>query len=162
MTRAALFLAAAALFLAASAAGCGAHATPPRAPTSPPSDPDPAPPDPDPAPSDTGAAAPPGRSERGRASYYSDRLAGRRTASGERYDPRALTAAHKKLPFGAVVDVIRRDGRRVRVRINDRGPFTRGRVIDLSRRAAEAIGLIREGVTDVRLILVSLPAKARR
>jgi hypothetical protein len=97
------------------------------------------------------------RRERGRASYYSDRLAGRKTASGERYNPRELTAAHRTLPFGSLVDVIRNDGRQIRVRINDRGPFTRGRVIDLSRRAAEAIGLIRDGIAEVRLEVVSLP-----
>lgn len=95
--------------------------------------------------------------QRGRATYYADKFTGRRTASGERYNPRALTAAHRTLPFGALVDVVRKDGRRVRVRINDRGPFARGRIIDLSRRAAERIGLIREGVTDVTLELIWKP-----
>jgi rare lipoprotein A len=103
-----------------------------------------------------------GTVQRGRASYYSDRLAGRPTASGEPYDPRALTAAHRTLPFGSLVDVVRRDGRRVRVRINDRGPFARGKIIDLSRRAAEAIGLINDGVTDVLIELVSRPPKRTR
>jgi rare lipoprotein A len=87
----------------------------------------------------------------GKASYYADSLAGNATASGEPYDPAAFTAAHRSLPFGTWVDVVRRDGRWVRVRINDRGPFTKGRVIDLSRRAAEAIGMIRAGVVDVTL-----------
>ncbi|WP_082363508.1 septal ring lytic transglycosylase RlpA family protein [Chondromyces crocatus] len=99
--------------------------------------------------------------ERGRASYYSDRLAGRSTASGEPYRPGLLTAAHRKLPFGTVVDVIRADGRRVRVTINDRGPFTKGRIIDLSRKAAEAIGMIREGVVDVTVVVVSKPPSRR-
>ncbi len=95
--------------------------------------------------------------EEGKASYYSDRLAGHATAHGEAYDPRALTAAHRTLPFGAMVDVARPDGRHVTVRINDRGPHKRGRVIDLSRRAAEQIGLVKEGVGVVSLRVVSLP-----
>jgi rare lipoprotein A len=98
----------------------------------------------------------------GRASYYSDRLAGRRTASGERYDPRALTAAHPSLPFGSVVRVERSNGRSVDVRINDRGPFVRGRIIDLSRRAAEQIGLVSDGVGHVALRLVYVPRRGVR
>ena len=106
----------------------------------------------------TGAA-----SEEGKASYYSDKLAGHRTANGEAYDPRALTAAHRTLPFGSMVYVARPDGRHVTVRINDRGPFKRGRVIDLSRRAAEQLGLVREGVGEVALRVVSLsPVKGSR
>ncbi|XXX81961.1 septal ring lytic transglycosylase RlpA family protein [Sorangium sp. So ce134] len=100
--------------------------------------------------------------QRGRATYYADKFKGRATASGEPYNPRALTAAHRTLPFGALVDVVRRDGRRVRVRINDRGPFKRGRIIDLSRRAAERIGLIQDGVTDVTLELIWKPARRPR
>jgi rare lipoprotein A len=101
------------------------------------------------------AAAPPFQT--GRASYYSDKLAGRKTANGERYDPRQLTAAHRTLAFGTVVEVSRADGRSVRVRINDRGPFTGGRVIDLSRRAAEELGMVRSGVVDVTLTVVERP-----
>lgn len=97
--------------------------------------------------------------QRGKASYYADSLAGNPTASGEPYDPQQLTAAHRSLPFGSVVDVVRRDGRWVRVRITDRGPFAKGRVIDLSRRAAEAIGMIQAGVVDVTLYVVSRPTK---
>ncbi len=94
----------------------------------------------------------------GKASYYADSLAGNRTANGEVYDPKMLTAAHRKLPFGTVVDVTRSDTRAtVRVRINDRGPFARGRVIDLSRRAAETIGMIRAGVVNVELRIVARP-----
>ncbi|WP_437311465.1 septal ring lytic transglycosylase RlpA family protein [Sorangium sp. So ce388] len=100
--------------------------------------------------------------QRGRATYYADKFRGRATASGEPYNPRALTAAHRTLPFGALVDVVRRDGRRVRVRINDRGPFKRGRIIDLSRRAAERIGLVEDGVTDVTLELIWKPARRPR
>lgn len=88
----------------------------------------------------------------GKASYYADSLAGRKTGSGEPYDPKAYTAAHRVLPFGTWVEVRRKDGRSVRVRINDRGPFAgRGRVIDLSRAAAEQLGMIREGVIDVEI-----------
>jgi rare lipoprotein A len=98
----------------------------------------------------------------GRASYYSDRLAGHRTAAGERYDPSALTAAHRTLPFGTIVDVARMDGRHVTVRINDRGPFAAGRIIDLSRRAASELGIVRAGVADVVLRVVWRPPPAAR
>jgi peptidoglycan lytic transglycosylase len=95
--------------------------------------------------------------QRGKASYYADSLAGNPTASGEAYDPTQLTAAHRKLAFGTVVDVVRDDGRSVRVRITDRGPFAKGRVIDLSRRAAEAIGMIQAGVVNVTLYVITSP-----
>lgn len=93
--------------------------------------------------------------ERGLASWYSPRLQGRRTASGERYDKYALTAAHKTLPFGTVVRVrnLLVPGREVDVRINDRGPFVPGRIIDLSQAAAEALGLLALGVAEVSLSL---------
>ncbi len=90
--------------------------------------------------------------ETGIASYYASRLAGRRTASGERYDPHQLTAAHRRLPFGTLVEVRRRDGRRsVIVRINDRGPFVGGRVIDLSLRAAQALEMVPLGKVAVEI-----------
>ena len=77
----------------------------------------------------------------GMASYYADRFHGRRTASGESFDKSALTAAHPTLPFGSLVRVTNpRNGQQVVVRINDRGPFSGGRVIDLSRAAAEQLG----------------------
>jgi rare lipoprotein A len=96
--------------------------------------------------------------ERGEASFYSDRLAGRSTASGEPYDPKDLTAAHRTLPFGAVVRIWRpKNGRAVEVRINDRGPHKQGRIVDLSRRGAEEIGLVGDGVDDIVLTVVSLP-----
>jgi rare lipoprotein A len=107
------------------------------------------------SPSGATVLAPP---QKGKATYYSDKLTGRKTASGERYDPRAMTAAHRTLPFGTVVEVSRQDGRWVRLRINDRGPFTRGRIVDLSRAAAEDIGLIQAGVADVTLWVVEKPA----
>jgi rare lipoprotein A len=94
----------------------------------------------------------------GRASYYAARFEGRRTASGERYDASALTAAHRTLPIGTRVRVIDNASRReVVVRINDRGPFARGRTIDLSRRAAQVLGITHAGVADVTLEVLSLP-----
>ncbi len=93
--------------------------------------------------------------ERGQASWYGPRFHGRRTASGERYNQHALTAAHKTLPFGTLVRV-RSLGtsREVDVRVTDRGPFARGRVIDLSRAAAEALGMTGVGVKQVSLYVV--------
>lgn len=92
----------------------------------------------------------------GKATYYADSLAGNKTASGVRYDPRAYTAAHRTLPFGTVVRVRRVDnGASVTVKITDRGPFAgRERIIDLSRAAAESLGMIREGVVDVQVEVI--------
>lgn len=88
----------------------------------------------------------------GSASWYGGQFHGRKTANGERYDMNELTAAHKTLPFGTRVRVENlATGQAVVVRINDRGPFAPGRVIDLSRAAAERIGLIRAGVAPVVL-----------
>lgn len=92
--------------------------------------------------------------EQGKASWYGPRFNGRRTASGERYNMNELTAAHKTLPFGTLVRVRSLvNGKEVDVRITDRGPFSRGRVIDLSRAAAEAIGMLGLGVKDVLLLV---------
>jgi rare lipoprotein A len=89
---------------------------------------------------------------RGYASYYS--YSGR-TASGERADPEGLTAAHRSLPFGTRVRVTEpRSGRSVVVRINDRGPFVRGRIIDLSLGAARALGITSQGVALVQIEVV--------
>lgn len=88
----------------------------------------------------------------GIASYY---WQGRSTASGERFNPSALTAAHRSLPFGTKVRVTNlRNGRTVVVRINDRGPFVRGRVIDVSRAAASELGFTGSGVTRVALAVM--------
>ena len=93
---------------------------------------------------------------RGSASYYAARFHGRRTASGEAFDNNAMTAAHRTLPFGTRVRVTNpATGRSVVVRINDRGPFTRGRMIDVSRAAAEELGLIARGHATVELALVA-------
>lgn len=95
----------------------------------------------------------------GLASWYGRRFHGRRTASGERYDMAALTAAHKTLPFGSRVRVTNLDnGRSVVVIINDRGPFVKRRVIDLSRAAAERLGFINHGLAKVRVDVLDEPA----
>lgn len=88
----------------------------------------------------------------GIASYYGRRFHGRLTANGERFNMNAMTAAHKTLPFGTRVRVTNpRNGKSVTVRINDRGPFIRGRTIDLSRAAAQRIGMISTGHARVKL-----------
>jgi|WetSurMetagenome_2_1015567.scaffolds.fasta_scaffold13143_6 rare lipoprotein A len=95
----------------------------------------------------------------GIASYYADEFDGRTTASGERYDMHALTAAHRTLPFSTAVRVTNNEnGRSVVVRINDRGPFKDDRVIDLSLEAAQRIGLIAKGTGPVKLEIVEWPA----
>jgi len=95
----------------------------------------------------------------GIASYY---WHGEKTASGEPFDKRALTAAHRTLPFNSLVRVTdRTNGKSVVVRINDRGPFIAGRVIDLSEAAAEAIGMTRRGLTPVSLEVLSTPEKSK-
>lgn len=105
----------------------------------------------DPAPRESGQV--------GYATWYGRALAGRRTASGERYDPTQMTAAHRKLPFGTWVEVERLDtGDVVRVRITDRGPFGHdNRIIDLSSAAAARLGMLRQGVARVRLRIVDGP-----
>lgn len=105
-------------------------------------------------------SAPGGPDQVGSATYYSDKLAGRKTYSGEPYDPRAMTAAHRKLPMGTWVEVRRVDtGATVRVRINDRGPSTgdERRIIDLSRAAAQRLGMIADGVVRVEIRVVRGP-----
>jgi rare lipoprotein A len=90
--------------------------------------------------------------ERGIASWYGNQFHGRPTASGEIMDQRKLTAAHRTLPLGTVVDVRnQRNGRTVRVKINDRGPFVDDRVIDLSAGAAAQLGMKRRGLAPVEI-----------
>ena len=91
----------------------------------------------------------------GMASWYGPKFHGRQTANGERYDMDKLTAAHRTLPFDTYVRVLNRDnGREVTVRINDRGPFAKGRIIDLSRAAANKIGMIGPGIARVELTII--------
>ena len=90
--------------------------------------------------------------QQGVASWYGPGFHGRRTASGERFNQHGFTAAHKKLPLGTHVVVTNlRNGKKVEVEINDRGPYVRGRILDLSRAAAMHLGMQKTGVTPVRL-----------
>ncbi len=99
-----------------------------------------------------------GDTERGIASWYGDPYHGRRAANGEVYDMNELTAAHRTMPFGTWVRVDNEtNGRHVEVRITDRGPFVNDRIIDLSRRAAEEIGMIGPGTARVRLTVIPPP-----
>jgi rare lipoprotein A len=91
----------------------------------------------------------------GQASYYAAKFSGRRTANGETYSPGALTAAHRSVPFGRRILVTHLgNGRQVIVRINDRGPHIKSRIIDLSYAAARAIGLHKSGTAQVKLTLI--------
>jgi|TARA_R110000822_G_scaffold6158_2_gene25823 rare lipoprotein A len=93
-----------------------------------------------------------GHTETGQASFYSDRHQNQKTASGELYKADQATAAHRTLPFGSRVRVTNtRNGKSVVVRINDRGPFVRGRIIDLSRSAFSSIGATSAGLLDVKI-----------
>ncbi len=97
-----------------------------------------------------------GYSEMGFASWYGYEFNNRNTSSGERFDPRQLTAAHNSLPFNTYVKVTNlENGESIIVRINDRGPFVKGRIIDLSKEAAQRIHMIGKGVVKVRLDGVS-------
>lgn len=98
-----------------------------------------------------------GSAQRGIASWYGEPFHGRATASGEIYDMHGLTAAHKELPLGTVVDVLNLDnGKRVTVRVNDRGPFIKGRIIDLSYGAAKKVGMVGPGTAKVEIEIRSL------
>ena len=93
-----------------------------------------------------------GFTQHGLASYYS---VGQRTASGEHFDPTEMTAAHRTLPFGTVVKVRNlQNGKTVQVRINDRGPYTKGRIIDISKTAADRLGLKKDGLVPVEIQVV--------
>lgn len=90
--------------------------------------------------------------ENGKASYYGNEFNGRKTASGSVYNKNKLTAAHKTLPFGTVVTVKNTaNGKTVKVTITDRGPFVKGRIIDLSEKAASDIDMVNQGVAQVQL-----------
>ncbi|BCP54601.1 lipoprotein A [Kaistia sp. 32K] len=94
----------------------------------------------------------------GRASWYA---LGGKTANGERNNPNAMTAAHRNLPFGTRVRVENlKNGKYVVVRINDRGPFTGGRVIDVSRAAAQQLGMVKTGTAKVRLVVDGAAVKS--
>jgi rare lipoprotein A len=98
----------------------------------------------------------------GIASWYGADFEGRLTSNGEIYDMYAMTAAHKTLPLGTVVKVNNLDnGKSVQVRINDRGPYVLGRIIDLSKSAAEAIGMSSTGTAHVRLEIITWPEQSK-
>ena len=100
-------------------------------------------------------ASTPHRAETGQASWYGKAHHGKLTASGERFDMNALTAAHRTLPFGTIVRVTDVKSRKsVTVRINDRGPFRRGRIIDLSHEAAKKLGFVDRGTARVEITVV--------
>lgn len=99
----------------------------------------------------------------GIASWYGEEFNGRLTASGEVYDMYKMTAAHKTLPLGAVVKVTNEDnGMTCQVTVNDRGPYVRGRIIDLSKTAGRAIGMRETGTARVKLEIVSWPQQGSR
>lgn len=90
--------------------------------------------------------------EEGIASYYADKYEGRPTASGEIFRQDLLTAAHKTLPFGTMVTVTNlKNGKKIRVRINDRGPFVAGRIIDVTSRGARELDFVRDGIVNVKI-----------
>lgn len=104
-----------------------------------------------------------GEIQRGKASWYGNQFHGRKTASGERMNQHDLTAAHRTLPFGTKVRVVnQRNGKAVIVRINDRGPYGRGRIIDLSKEAAKRIDMIRSGIVPVTVEIIELGSSRRR
>ncbi len=104
-----------------------------------------------------------GKAELGVASYYHDKFHGRTTACGQRFDQGRLTAAHKQLPCGTQVRVTRRDtGRSVVVTVNDRGPFIKGRVIDLSKEAARQLRMVQNGLAPVQVTVLERPGRTTR
>lgn len=130
-----------------------APAPPSRAPAapSPPAQPEPAPPPPAAAPK-AGAAH---FTQRGRVSLYGREFDGKKTASGEPFDPEALTMAHRTLPFGTLVRVTNLENQRsVDVTVNDRGPFVAGRIADVSLAAARKLGMVDDGVIDAQLEVI--------
>jgi rare lipoprotein A len=101
--------------------------------------------------------------QRGTASWYGAKFHGRKTSNGERYDMYGISAAHKTLPFGTVVRVHNlRNGRQLDVRINDRGPFVKGRIIDLSYGAAQKLGVVGPGTAPVEIVALAAPARRVR
>lgn len=160
----------AAILVLSTAFGSGcASQKPPRAAAPPPEPSRTREPAPEPTPQPEPAEKPKdearkGKTEKGLASWYGEPYHGRRTASGEVYDMHEMTAAHRTLAFGTMVRVERRDtGADVKVRITDRGPFVKGRIIDLSFAAAKKIGLDRDGVAPVKIKVVGFenPPKKR-
>ncbi|HEX2227518.1 MAG TPA: septal ring lytic transglycosylase RlpA family protein [Candidatus Binatia bacterium] len=104
----------------------------------------------------------PPKMEVGHASWYGPKFHGKKTASGVIFDQQEFTAAHRNLPLGSRVRVTNLENAKfVEVEINDRGPFVPGRIIDLSRAAAKELGMLEDGVTPVRVEVLSLPEDAK-
>jgi rare lipoprotein A len=107
-------------------------------------------------------AVDPGWSQVGRASWYGGEFDGRPTASGETFDMNALTAAHRTLPLGTWIEVTNLDnGRRAELRVNDRGPFVEGRILDVSRAAARRLGFLVGGTARVKIVVTAPPSACR-
>jgi rare lipoprotein A len=116
-------------------------------------------------PSSDGLQADPWHSEKGMASHYGNEFQGKKTASGERFSPSDMTAAHRKLPLGTKVMVENMEtGEKTEVKITDRGPYAnpKRRIIDLSKAAANSIGLVEQGVAPVRVTVTEKPAEAQK
>ena len=108
------------------------------------------------------ASSPPAQTdgEEGEASFYGAELQGHKTASGEPFDPQLLTAAHRTLPLGALVRVTNlENGKSIVVRVNDRGPYAKHRLIDLSLAAASALGFVQQGHARVAIAVLELPGR---
>ena len=115
------------------------------------------------APAPAASAAAVGEVEKGRVAWYGRKFAGRRTASGEAYNPDALTMAHKTLPFGTRVKVTNLANKRsVELRVHDRGPTQADRVGDVSLAAAQRLGMVRGGVIDAEIAVIASPAQKQR
>ena len=113
------------------------------------------------APAQEGPRPPARNAQIGSASFYHPDFDGRETASGQAFSSRLMTAAHRTLEFGTRVRVTNLENlRSVIVTINDRGPYVKGRIIDLSRRAAAALGFVRDGITRVRVETLALPSSS--
>lgn len=134
----------------------------PAAPATPATAPTPAAPTPA-APAVTPAPASASDVENGLAAVYSDKLQGRKTASGETYDRNKLTTAHKSLPFGTKVKVTNvKNDKSVVLRVNDRGPTQAGRVLDISPAAAKALGISTKGMAEVRVEVAEAAPPAKK
>lgn len=104
----------------------------------------------------------PGWTQVGEASWYGDDFHGKATASGETFDMHKLTAAHRTLPLGTWIEVTNlENGRQAELRVNDRGPFVRGRILDVSRAAARKLGFLVDGTARVRIVVTVPPTACR-
>lgn len=104
----------------------------------------------------------PGWTQVGNASWYGGKFHGRATASGETFDMNALTAAHRTLPLGTWIEVTNlENGRHAELRVNDRGPFVQGRILDVSRAAARKLGFLVDGTARVKIVVTAPPTACR-